>query len=1128
MTLIRLFCLLFLLGFPFYGAVDNSIVWHELSGSDQTTLPNRTRVWFFPGEIPSNKWVRPFPGGTGASTWQAHHLTYYSAAWCTAMGYPSICNGSVQSMQVFWTHNVTANAVVTISFRLSDVPCSGGSTTEAECASAGLSLGGFLSAWPSGEDVSLEYTTTGTTGVTHTQSIRAMLADNNACVVYAGPAVTVLDIGWSTGSGQVCSPITTRPYAFGFTQKRVFNLSSQVDTTATTWPIYANSEVTGLSFPQDAWIDNEKISITGAASSTSITVTRAQGGTSAAYHSGSIYLVDGKPTLSVAFDPSVDHTFQVNDASTLTSGDIVRIREAWHRTCNKTSNTMQLGHASVPCAEDVYHTGRYWYGGRGDYATVPVGYPVVKFEDDMWLTATSNSQKSLSPRAFAYKWTGRNGIGVQAVTMNTWEDRKQTQVYNLVVKIGGTTVATRNIVNHVGYSMVVYPDGPDIASQGTYISDGFMWTSNTPGQGSRDHNLPWLRAVGATQIDPGETFDINGYNHFFTGGEVLGNGQIRPGWEDSSKGTMSTESWLTIPSQRSFDSFWIRDEGGGGSYGGLGETSSWQAGGIKLMGLVSTIANAKNWGKLVFGTAISGFHAPIYAHSSSVSGTFCNNSAQGTTQEPGPSCDTVAYQSIVPFGRPMFSDHTPTFTAVSMTTLLGVGRVTTGGWTHNYSFGSSHWFNYFTLPYILQADPLWKLGVESNVASAHTFSYLNNAFNASATTYFDLYRQNRGASGIAQPSSGVRGPYITIRLLGLGGAILPSSPEKEIILSKYENNLAVREGAFGMTGGNYYNPCTSTKDCSFWRFGAFTRGWDSSVTNSSIPMIEGPAACTVGDTTVNASRVYFPAKPFMYLYLPLALKAHIGLGLHQGLPLYKHVSRVPVNIALNTNAHSSAGTGIGIMTSYGSPDVTMLPEGVDSNCGAQGTIALGTNPAFTNWAHYFKGWDSTTRDPAFRGLTDEYPNLTRDRIFLYRASIGGNYMVPIENLSMKKAWEVISIRAKMSTFTLGYFAIQTGINYRWSPDWWHTLKDVTIVPGVTTARIVFTRPDTATSCGYSLGSSSFSNSSDSGDTTTATGKLEHIINLSSLSPSTTYYVRLQCEDASESRIGRWYGTFTTE
>lgn len=73
---------------------------------------------------------------------------------------------------------------------------------------------------------------------------------------------------------------------------------------------------------------------------------------------------------------------------------------------------------------------------------------------------------------------------------------------------------------------------------------------------------------------------------------------------------------------------------------------------------------------------------------------------------------------------------------------------------------------------------------------------------------------------------------------------------------------------------------------------------------------------------------------------------------------------------------------------------------------------------------------------------------------------------------------------------------------------------MTIIPGSTTARVVFTRPDTATSCSYALTTTDFANESDAGDTSTATGKLEHIFNLTGLTPATTYKMRITCTDGN--------------
>lgn len=1137
----RSISLFLLLAAGLSGAVSNTVTIKELSGSNQSGRAHRKRVWVHPGEVPGDRWVRPYLGSSPITTFQAHRLTNWTPEWCTQQKKdPVLCPGSSQSFQVFWSQDHTANASDVVTFRVSDVPCSGGPTTEAGCAAAGLTLAGALalSAW----EFSMEYTSTGDTGVTVTKTVRQMLTDENACIVYAGPAATVIDAGWQTGSGHVCTPIQSRPYAFGYAQKKTMTLSASVNSSATTFPIISHPEIAGLSFPQAAIIGTEKISIT-AATATSLTVSRAQDGTTASSHGTGtsqlhVHLIDGKPTLTATFDQATQ-VAAVSDASGITAGDVIRIRDRYYRTCDKIGNSLSISSQAVPCTTlSVFQPANDWYGSNTNFVVQPVaGYPVTRFNDDLWIAATADGQKSLSPRAILYFPAGYDHPGAQLITMNNWMDRKQSQWYNVAFKANGATVGTRNIVSHSVFSMTVFPD-TDIGKQTSTVSDNFLWASGeTPGKVHRDHNLAWLRSAGVVQIDPATAFTTTSYDSVFTGIESLGNGQQRPGWDGAghNQGSMSNAAWLDNVQLRQFDSFWIRDEGGGGAYGGLGEYPRWHAQALLLMGKYGVIANAERYTEILYGPAQAGFHAPIYPVSVKTTGTFCGDTAQGFPTEPGASCTTPAYQTIVPFGRSPWSDGEPNFSVVTMHSSDAQGRLTRGGWTHNQSFGSSHWFNYFTVAYMLSADPLWEIGLQMNGASAATHTYYATPFVASAADAYALVHQNRMQTGLFFPTSGARGVYRSLNMVGNLCALLPPGPEKEIACSKYLNNLKAIEGKLGMTEGQYYNNCTtgasSSWECSGWAIGSSRHAFRRGAANTALPFSESLAACGNSATSgaINVERTRNVTTSFQYNYLGTALKTHVPMGLHHGWEVYRYTSRQPVNMAINAAAHAAAGTSLGVFTPYLQPEMSLQPEGVDiapsgsaPNCSGQGE-ALGSLPAYTSWEHFLKSFHSSVRAPSWRGATDEYPNLLGDRIYLAKASVGADTTVPVEGFSMKKAWQAIRHRSSPNTFTED----GTAPNMNWSPEWYHTNKDVQILPGTTTARVVFLRPDTAVSCSYVISTVLPGDPTDSGDTSTSTRLLEHVINLAGLTTATPYWLRITCKDTAENRFSRSLHKFTT-
>ena len=1119
---------------PAFAAVDGS-----MKIVAKTTDANNyewVRASYAPGQVPGNRWTRPFIDGVGATTWRAHNLTFYSSQWCTqkaatwatggaATAFIAACSGSVKSAVVNWTYSTTADQTYTITFRNTNAPCSGGAD-EAACTAAGLDLTEALAHNGGAWDFVMKYAAAG--GVTHSQSVRAMLSDGNACVVMAGPAMTVIDAGWGSGSGHNCTATTTRPYAFGIHRKKVLQPTGNINSGDTTIAIYENPWIAGASFPATAVVRGSvgaTATVTiNSATSTSLTLAA---GTGVNMGQASIYVVDGAVTNTSTPSHS-STTMDVTSAAGFTAGDIACARDSCFRIHSIASNTLTIGTTALGANK----TGWGWYGIRGRATdALASGMPIVKYSDIEYYKANADGQKNLAPRAILLFVTGRSGVGAHLLTESRWEDRRSGAHFDHSIEIGvggGTVIATKDKVTISTFAGAMYPDGTAQGASSTYVSRGLAWSASTPGDSVVDYNLPWLRAVGAIPLDPSVNADATGLNYHMTTYQLMGDGQLLPGWDNSSKCDISRSYWGANQAKTEFDGKWYLDEGQGGSTDNVGELSSHQAFALMLMGKTGVTDYAR-WRELLFGSAVCGMHQNTHAISASNSGTWCGSSNNGTAQEPGASC-TGGNATLTPFGRPMIPDHSASTFGRTLADDVAprVGQMI-NAYAYITSYGSSHYYNMCDAAYTLTGFPTWRLCFEANVFGALSITFAHDRpFNAGLTSANDRNFIGWGEKGIATPSSGPRGRARAVMMLGSGCAKLPAgSAAQEVACSKYKNNIAFWEGRAGFTQGNFYNSNTASYDASYWRAGWWSSG--ASATNDGIPVINGPVEGCATDMNgeINASRAWARQGMFHFAYFAETLRFHDMLGLYHGYPLLKHYLRTPVNLLLNPAAHS--GTGIRIFGAYAWPTQdSKQPQGSDATCSGQpDNNTLGTALQWTGankWLHYMQAMTASERDPTY---VQPYLDLTRDRPWLWLAAMGIDDAVNLEGYRVPKAWHSLRHDLHLSAASKAATQYQEMPNMLWSPDWFHFAKSITVTPGTTTATVAFVAPQKATTCGYTVSSSEITDPSDSGDTTASIGRREHTFSLSGLTTGTAYNLRLTCKDGSEVIYGRQHVGFTT-
>lgn len=1133
MSFLQRFNLLFLAAIPTLAAVDGA-----MRVVAKTTDENNfewVRAWYAPGQVPGNEWTRPFINGTGATTWRAHNLTFYESQWCTqkataegmtgstATAYIARCAGSVQSAIVNWVYSTTADTTYTITFRNSSTPCSG-SSTDADCTAAGYDLTEALAHNSSNWDFVMKYAAAG--GVTHSQSVRQMLTDGNGCIVYAGPAMTVIDAGWGSGSGPNCTATTTRPYAFGVHKKKVLQSTGSIGASDTTIAIYENPWIAGATMPATAVIRGSVGAATtitiNSATSTLLTLSGAVG---TGHGQASIYVVDGAATNTS--NPSHSGTtMDVTSAAGFSAGDIACARDSCFRIHSIAGNTLTIGTVTLGANK----TGWGWYGltGRaGD--SLATGMPIMKYSDIEYYKANSAAQKNLSPRAVLLFVHSRAGVGAHLLTENVWEDRRSGAHLDHTIEIGvggGTVITTEDKMTLSTFSAVMYPDGPQQGIVSTYVSRGFAWSATTPGDSIVTPNMPWMRAVGAFPLDPSVLADATALNYHMTADQLLGDGQPLPGWDNSSKCDISRSYWGSSRGKIEFDGKWLLDEGQGGSSDNIDWASSHQAFGL-LLADKTGVTDYQRWRELVFGSAVCGFHQNVHARSASTSGTWCGSTNNGTTNEPGASC-TGGNATLTPFGRHMIPDHRPDFGNNFMGDLSPrVGQMV-NLYAYNASYGASHYYNMCDAAYTLTGFPTWRLCFEGNVFGALLTNYAaNRPFNLGLTTQGDRNMISWSEKGIAPAINGPRGRARTVMMLGSGCAKLPAgSAAKEAACSKLKNNVAFWEGRAGFTQGNFYSSNTSAYDHSLWRGGWWSSG--ASATNDGIPVINSPVeACSTSFTEVNNQRSWAIQGMFQFAYFPNTLRWLDMLGLYHGYPLLRHYLRTPVNLILNPTAHN--GSGLRIFHSYMWPTESKQPQGTNvTTCAGQPNPAtLGTALQWvgsTKWGDYVAAMHADTLNPAASRF---YIDLVRDRDWLWLFGMTIDDTVNIEGYSVRHAWQ--SLRSDLHLSTAAKALTQYGEmpNMLSSPDWYHFPKKIAVTPGTTTATLSFVAPEKAVTCGYAVSSSPIVDPSDSGDTTASIGRREHTFSLTSLTGSTTYHLRLTCKDASETFVGRRHLTFIT-
>jgi hypothetical protein len=533
-------------------------------------------------------------------------------------------------------------------------------------------------------------------------------------------------------------------------------------------------------------------------------------------------------------------------------------------------------------------------------------------------------------------------------------------------------------------------------------------------------------------------------------------------------------------------------------------------------------------GELIFGPAIAALHMPIYPVSASTSSTWCGVAANyQTTLESGAACATSEYAAVTPFGRPMTPLVDPSFASSSFLAVNTplVGRRGQRSWTHNVSFGASHAYNLTWLPALLTGHPFW---VDSQMELAFGYfmiSYIPAAYNSSETNAGSRSVQT-GNLPYLYPTSGPRGKYIPMRLMGMTVPVLPNSPYKEAMKALWVANIAISEGEQGLQTGNYYVPCVDTVYTkSRWCFGRYRLG-NTVITEAGMPLIGSIGGCSVSST--NTNRAFSENGAFQWAYPMAAARIAYNLGLPEMRPLGLHVGKAYAHVMMNQSAHSSSSSGWQLAKAYAWPAATRQPEGSDVSCTGQNYSTLGAdNPQFTSVANWFEAMSPSDQDIT-KSFIDSgfYPNLPRDRQYIFEAGIGligtsGGY-------STRRIWEAsrrINIPAN-ATFPARFGEMP---NYLWSPDWWHKFQEISVYPSSASAVVTFRRPEKAVSCSYLAATSPITDPSDSGDASAGTiGRLRHSFTITGLTSGTLYYLRLTCKSADSGYVGRRYMTFTTE
>jgi len=1102
--------------------LDNAVRISSKTGSSQPGRPFSLARWFAKDEICN--WPQPFVDGAPSAQWQADRVN----RWPATEACPA---GSVQFAVISFRADIPSSGAVTVDFRNHPGgPCAG-ETTEAGCAGLGLTMQGALDFLAAGWDAQMIFTARpqGTT-TPRIINARTMLQDGRCQAWLKGPAVTQYVCGPYTAGGAGWD--SARTYSFGWKERAMTRgTGASLTATATSIPVVDVSSFVGLARPFKITLFGEfpaeRISIcyvdaankqlivgttNGDSPSCASQSGRGQDGTSAGIHYNRyIYLPDANDIRVGNADINQLATqIPVTDASAIPVPSVIKIMAEEVRICAKSGNTLIAGSGGAGCSGDT--GGRFYRGTtqRCCSGSIPARSQVYLADSpDRWMDAPADIYRSINPVFVLTFYTGWPGVGVEYIAENTWQDRMQDQEYDVTFQTGTaagsfTTVETKTERRHTVFTSWRYPDG---SHSGLWKNDRKIWTASAPEEVHYDYNFPYLHYSGLIPNDPKVSISATAIANELTVNQPNAN-YTQPAWDNPNN------SHCEIPGTNNLTgSFvnhagnWQKDFGASAARGEIALNPRWFV--MPLYAMSSNLPNAQRLWEVFWGNSACAGYPPMQYVEGTTGLKYCN--AGESAADPSKSCSTPEFQEIDAFGYGINRDARPDVNILGLhENLKPVGHYTFNKWSIAPGDVTAHKGDFSFLPYMFSGD--WYFYWIRQRTSHWALTNLVNVpgYNPNAASAAERSTYGHGSWSVMYHKNGHRGfsfgwramarAYITAR---------DGTPEKEFWLKKLNTHIAVYEGKYNITDGNFYQPCpeplNGQYDYSYWCFGRHFRGnGDPTVRNVITYDITGGRILE----NVDPLRVYTVGSDWMFNYWLVALGDSERQGVTQSRPLRLIVQRRMLNMILNRAEFPNPF----LVQSYRAPLHPCLPEGTPNpNCGSQ-TFPPGAQIGFSSYAHLYNGYDAATR------ALNRLDSVALDGGYARIAHAAAAFLPDgVEEGSMtgQAAWDWFQANLPQRN--------RDGDNASWvlSPrSEVGNIRGTNVGPNQAT--ILFVRPAEAASCSYTYGTERAASSLTTGEPVLQSGNREMSFTLTGLSPATTYFVRITCG------VARAEAAFTTK
>ena len=366
--------------------------------------------------------------------------------------------------------------------------------------------------------------------------------------------------------------------------------------------------------------------------------------------------------------------------------------------------------------------------------------------------ATDNQNRSLHPIFVVTFYPANKTVKVDYILENMWTTALQDQRYTVNLKSGA------NLASRYSKAVTHYA--------ATRWRKTF-WSGTAPGDIKIDHNLPYLISTKALpNYDPSVPVstskvasDISAFNATDRG-DINGNGQ----YQKYMPGTGQTTA------------------------AHIGILPEWQVRYLYTMSKVSD--NAMLDGPVLGNAAVSG-HVPIHLRESLTGRSFrdANNDGLADTDDAFGRMISIDARPRVRLGE---KDDDPADRIVAAGTRSDA---------HGWSPEQAHQPAFTYLPYLITGD--WYFLEELYAWAAYNLGIANPGTTLGWSRHETWGFMNQGAIQ-------TRGQAWALRTIGQAAFVAPDgTPEKAQFVQKVNNNIAVQEGIYNITGSPLYSACTT-------------------------------------------------------------------------------------------------------------------------------------------------------------------------------------------------------------------------------------------------------------------------------------------------------------------------------